>query len=240
MSRPAAGQPLRLVLASNNAKKLAELRALLAGLPLAIVAQGELGIAEAEEPHHSFIENALAKARAAALACGGAAMADDSGLCLQALGGAPGVVSAHYAGALDALPGEAREALRRRQDAANNAALLAALAALPEPHDGPEGQPSAQRHGHFISTLVAVRHAHDPEPLVAVGRWPGRILPAPQGDQGFGYDPLMWIDALGASVAELSPELKNQHSHRARAASQLRALLAETWWRGVGVGATSA
>ncbi|MEN9418452.1 MAG: hypothetical protein RI988_2072, partial [Pseudomonadota bacterium] len=119
---------LRLVLASNNAKKLAELRALLAGLDVDLVAQGHLGIAEAEEPHHSFIENALAKARHAARACGGAALADDSGLCVGALGGAPGVISAHYAGEVAAIAGEDREARRRRQDAANNPALLAALA----------------------------------------------------------------------------------------------------------------
>jgi len=118
---------MKLVLASNNAKKLAELRALLAGLPLDIVAQGSLGIAEAEEPHHSFVENALAKARHAARASGCAAIADDSGLCVGALGGAPGVISAHYAGEVALIDGEDREARRRRQDAANNAALLAAL-----------------------------------------------------------------------------------------------------------------
>jgi XTP/dITP diphosphohydrolase len=163
---------MRLVLASNNAKKLSELRALLAGLPLDIVAQGELGIPEAEEPHHSFIENALAKARHAARAASGAAIADDSGLCVGALGGAPGVISAHYGGEVAPVDGEDREARRRRQDAANNAALLAAL----------DGQ--ADRRGHFISTLVAVRHADDPEPLVAVGRWPGEVLAAPRGSHG--------------------------------------------------------
>ncbi len=211
---------LRLVLASNNAKKLSELQALLAGLPVQLVNQGSLGISEADEPHHSFVENALAKARHAAAACGGAALADDSGLCVGALGGAPGVVSAHYAGVLDPLAGEDREALRRRQDAANNAALLAALAAL---------GPQADRRAHFISTLVAVRHANDPEPLVAVGRWPGDILTAARGSQGFGYDPLMHIPDLGATVAELDADLKNQHSHRARSAAALRQMLAEAW-----------
>ncbi|OYU99710.1 MAG: non-canonical purine NTP pyrophosphatase [Burkholderiales bacterium PBB5] len=214
------GAPLRLVLASNNAKKLAELRALLAGWPLAIVAQGELGIAEAEEPHHTFVENALAKARHAARASGGAAIADDSGLCVGALGGAPGVISAHYGGEVALIDGEDREARRRRQDAVNNAALLAALAAL---------GPQADRRGHFISTLVAVRHADDPEPLVAVGRWPGQVLTAARGSQGFGYDPLMYIPALDATVAELSAEVKNTHSHRARSAAALRAMLAEAW-----------
>lgn len=208
---------LRLVLASNNAKKLAELQALLHSLPLQLVTQGSLGIAEADEPHHSFIENALAKARHAAAACGGAALADDSGLCVGALGGAPGVVSAHYAGEVAVIDGEDREARRRRQDAANNAALLAALA------------PQADRRGHFISTLVAVRHADDPEPLVAVGRWPGEVLTAPRGSQGFGYDPLMFIPDLGATVAELAADVKNRHSHRARSAALLRQMLADVW-----------
>ncbi len=208
---------MRLVLASNNAKKLSELQALLGGLPLQLVTQGSLGIAEAEEPHHTFIENALAKARHAAAACGGAALADDSGLCVGALGGAPGVVSAHYAGEVQAIAGEDRETRRRRQDAANNAALLAALA------------PHADRRAHFISTLVALRHADDPEPLVAVGRWPGEILAAARGSQGFGYDPLMFIPGLGATVAELDAAVKNQHSHRARSAAALRAMLADAW-----------
>ncbi|MDO9286048.1 MAG: non-canonical purine NTP pyrophosphatase [Aquabacterium sp.] len=212
---------MKLILASNNAKKLAELRALLGGLrgggPLDIIAQGTLGIGEADEPHHTFIENALAKARHASLASGCAAIADDSGLCVGALGGAPGVVSAHYAGEVPVIAGEAREARRRRQDAANNAALLDALA----------GQ--ADRRGHFISTLVAIRHADDPEPLVAVGRWPGQVLEAPRGAQGFGYDPLMFIPELGTTVAELDADTKNQHSHRARSAALLRAMLASVW-----------
>ena len=208
---------LQLVLASNNAKKLAELRALLDGLALTLVTQGSLGVAEAEEPHHSFIENALAKARHAARASGGAAIADDSGLCVGALGGAPGVISAHFAGELPALAGEVREARRQRQDAANNQALLARLAG------------AVDRRGHFISTLVALRHADDPEPLVAVGRWPGEILAAPRGEQGFGYDPLMFIPSLGASVAELDADTKNRHSHRARAAALLRQMLVEVW-----------
>ena len=208
---------LQLVLASNNAKKLAELRALLDGLALTLVTQGSLGIAEAEEPHHSFIENALAKARHAALASAGAAIADDSGLCVGALSGAPGVISAHFAGELPPLPGEAREACRQRQDGANNQALLARLAGV------------IDRRAHFISTLVALRHADDPEPLVAVGRWPGEILAAPRGEQGFGYDPLMYIPSLGATVAELDADTKNRHSHRARSAVLLRQMLIEAW-----------
>jgi XTP/dITP diphosphohydrolase len=206
---------MRLVLASNNAKKLSELQAMLGALPLALVAQGTLGIAEAEEPHHTFIENALAKARHAAAASGGAALADDSGVCVDALGGAPGVVSAHYAGDVPA-DGD-REARRRAQDAANNTLLLANLAG------------HADRRAAFVSTLVAVRHAEDPMPLVAVGRWPGEILEAPRGDQGFGYDPLMFIPDLGLTVAQMDAALKNRHSHRARAMVSLLQQLHEVW-----------
>jgi XTP/dITP diphosphohydrolase len=206
---------MRLVLASNNAKKLSELQAMLSALPLTLVAQGTLGIAEAEEPHHTFIENALAKARHAAAASGGAALADDSGVCVDVLGGAPGVVSAHYAGAVPAA-GD-RESRRRVQDAANNELLLAKLAG------------HADRRAAFVSTLVAVRHAEDPMPLVAVGRWPGEILEAPRGDQGFGYDPLMFIPDLGLTVAQMDAALKNRHSHRARAMASLLQQLHEVW-----------
>ena len=208
---------MQLVLASNNAKKLVELRALLAGVDVAIVAQGELGIGEADEPHATFVENALAKARAAAQAVRGAALADDSGLCVRALGGAPGVVSAHYAGEVVPLAGEHREARRARQDAANNALLLERLAG------------AADRGAHFVSTIVALRAADDAEPLIAVGRWPGELLESPRGAGGFGYDPLVFIPALGATVAELDAATKNAQSHRARAAAQLRTLLHEVW-----------
>jgi XTP/dITP diphosphohydrolase len=208
---------LQLVLASNNAKKLAELQALLTDLPLALLPQRALGISEAEEPHDSFIENALAKARHAAAASGGPALADDSGVCVDALGGAPGVISAHYGGLIEPLPD--REATRRLQDARNNERLLADLAA----------QPGAPRRAFFISTLVALRHAADPQPLVAVGRWPGLILVAPRGEQGFGYDPLMFIPELGRSVAELDAVTKNGLSHRARAMVSLREQLREVW-----------
>ena len=206
---------MRLVLASNNAKKLSELQALLAGVNVALVTQGSLGVAEAEEPHITFIENALAKARHAAAATGGAALADDSGVCVDALGGAPGGLSAHYAGEVPA-EGE-REARRRVQDAANNTRLLADLQGV---HD---------RRAFFICTLVAVKHAEDPQPLVAVGRWPGEILAAPRGDAGFGYDPLMFIATQGRTVAEMDAALKNSVSHRAIAAAQLRGLLHEVW-----------
>jgi len=208
---------MRVVLASNNAKKLNELRALLRAVDVEVVAQGELGIAEADEPHASFVENALAKARGAAQAAAGPAVADDSGLCVRALGGAPGVISAHYAGDVAAQPGEAREARRARQDATNNALLLERLAG------------AADRSAHFVSTLVAIRAADDPEPLIAVGRWPGQILAAPRGTGGFGYDPLMFIPALDCTVAELDAATKNALSHRAQAAARLRQLLHEVW-----------
>jgi XTP/dITP diphosphohydrolase len=205
----------RLVLASNNAKKLAELQALFGGLQLELVTQGSLGVAEAAEPFHTFIENGLAKARHAAAATGCAALADDSGLCVDALGGAPGVVSAHFAGHVpDA--GD-REATRQMQDTANNALLLSRM------------QGVTDRRAQFVSTLVAVRHAQDPQPLVAVGRWPAEIAPAPRGAGGFGYDPLMFIAEQGCVVAELPADLKNQLSHRARAAALMQAMLREVW-----------
>ena len=209
---------MKLVLASNNQKKLKELHGLLAGLPIELLGQGTLGIPEADEPHLTFIENALAKARHAARASGLPAIADDSGLCVDALGGAPGVVSAHYAPApaWEGSQGD-REALRRAQDAANNRLLLERLEGV------------ADRRAAFVSTLVAVRHADDPEPLVACGRWPGEVLGALRGEGGFGYDPLLFIPELSATVAEIDAGLKNQHSHRARAMVQMRALLHDAW-----------
>lgn len=210
---------MRLVLASNNAKKLAELRSLFVGLPLDLQPQGALGVAEADEPHDTFVENALFKARYAARAVGGAAIADDSGLCVAALGGAPGVWSAHAAGLLPALPD--REATRLAQDAANNRWLLDQL------RDRLQGQ--ADRRARYVSVLVALRSADDPEPLIAFGRWEGRVLEAPQGEGGFGYDPLMFIPALGRTVATLTPATKNLHSHRALAAAQMRLMMREAW-----------
>ncbi|HMN78119.1 MAG TPA: non-canonical purine NTP pyrophosphatase [Burkholderiaceae bacterium] len=209
---------MRLVLASNNAKKLAELQLLFAPLDVEIVAQGTLGVAEADEPHHTFIENALAKARHAAAHTGSAAIADDSGLCVAALGGAPGVASAHYA----AVPIAAaeREARRAEQDAANNALLLHRL------------QGVTDRRARYVSVLVALRGADDPEPLVTAGRWEGEVLAAPRGGGGFGYDPLIHIRALGRSVAELDAATKNAHSHRALAAGAMLAAMREAWQLG--------
>jgi XTP/dITP diphosphohydrolase len=206
---------VRLVLASNNPGKLAELQSLFAPLGLALVAQGALGIGEAEEPHATFIENALAKARHAARAANGAAMADDSGLVVDALGGAPGVVSAHFAPI--ELTRIDREQHRRRQDAANNALLLERLRGR---HD---------RSARFVSTLVALRSADDPEPLIATGRWEAMIAEAPRGEGGFGYDPLVFIAALGKTVAELDAAAKNAASHRALAARQMLALMRDVW-----------
>jgi XTP/dITP diphosphohydrolase len=207
---------MRLALASNNAKKLIELQALFSGLPVELVTQGSLQIAEAEEPHGTFVENALAKARHAARHAHGAAIADDSGLCVDALGGEPGVVSAHYAALTDDVEGD-REAHRRRQDAANTALLLQRM------HDATE------RRARFISTLVALRHADDPEPLITVGRWELELLRAPRGSGGFGYDPVVWVPTHDCSVAELDAAVKNDISHRALAARQMRTLMHEVW-----------
>ena len=186
----------RLVLASNNAKKLKELSALLLPLGIELVPQGSLDIPEAEEPFHTFVENALAKARHAARLSGLPALADDSGLCVRALGGAPGVFSARYAG-------------DPKSDARNNQKLLDDL------------QGVTDRDAHFVSLLVLVRHADDPQPIIAEGNWHGEILNAPRGEQGFGYDPLFWVPAAGLSAAEMHAEAKNQCSHRALAMQQL-------------------
>ena len=201
---------MKLVLASNNAKKLIELQALFAPLGIELMTQGSLGIPEAEEPFDTFAENALAKARHAAKASGLPALADDSGLSVGALGGAPGVRSARYA--LDA-GGE-------KSDAANNERLLRELAGVED------------RRARFVCALVAVRSADDPEPLIAMGRWMGEILASPDGEGGFGYDPLMHIPSLGRSVASLPAEVKNRHSHRALAAAQLIAQFREVWHLG--------
>jgi len=191
----------RVVVASNNAGKLREFAALLGDAGIALVAQGELGVPEAEEPHPTFIENALAKARHAATLTGMPALADDSGLCVHALGGAPGVHSARFA--LDA-GGE-------KSDAANNARLIAELRGVED------------RRAYYYCVLVLMRHADDPEPLVAEGRWHGEIIDTPRGSNGFGYDPHFFVPALAASAAQLDPIVKNAHSHRALA---LRALVA--------------
>jgi XTP/dITP diphosphohydrolase len=207
----------RLVLASNNAKKLLELQALFTTLPLRLVAQGALQIAEADEPHGTFVENALAKARHAALHAQGPAIADDSGLCVDALGGEPGVASAHYAAAVAVADGGDREQRRARQDAANTEWLLQRM------------REQDNRHARFVSTLVALRHAHDPEPLIAFGRWELELLREPRGSGGFGYDPVVLAPDHRISVAELPATTKNAISHRARAAQQMAVLMREVW-----------
>lgn len=186
----------KIVLASNNAKKLKELSALLTPLGIQLIPQGELGVPEAEEPHHTFLENALAKARHAAQLTGLPALADDSGLCVKALGGAPGVQSARYAG-------------EPKSDARNNEKLLAALTGV------------ADRRAHFVSLLVLVRHGDDPQPLVAEGEWHGEIIDQYRGEGGFGYDPLFYVPAEKATAAELSAEVKNRLSHRGQAMARL-------------------
>jgi XTP/dITP diphosphohydrolase len=198
---------MKLVLASNNVKKLIELQALFAPLGIELVNQGSLGLPEAEEPYLTFVENALTKARHAARLSGLPALADDSGLSVDALGGAPGVRSARYA--LDA-GGE-------KSDAANNERLLREMVTIED------------RRARFVCVLVAVRSADDPEPLIAMGRWTGEILTAPSGEGGFGYDPLMQIPSLGKSVADLGAQIKNQHSHRALAAAVLIQQFREVW-----------
>ena len=188
----------KLVVASNNPGKLREIGALLEQLSIQVVPQGELGIAEAEEPHASFLENALAKARHASSACGLLALADDSGLCVPALGGAPGVNSAYYAG---------RQGTREQRDARNNEKLLLEL--------------KDQRAAYYTCVMVMLRHPADPQPLVAEGTWHGEIARAPRGANGFGYDPLFYLPGLKKTTAELEPGHKNRISHRGQALARL-------------------
>jgi XTP/dITP diphosphohydrolase len=192
----------RLVLASGNEGKLREFRRLLAPLGIEVVAQSELGIPEADEPHVTFVENALAKARHASAHAKLPALADDSGLCVDALGGAPGVQSARYAG-------------EPRSDARNNAKLIAALAGV------------ADRRAHYACVVALVRHAADPEPIVAQGDWHGTIVDAPRGSGGFGYDPHFLDPGTSLTGAELPLERKNALSHRGKAMRALIARLAE-------------
>lgn len=201
---------MRLVLASNNARKMAELQTLFAPLDLSLVSQQSLGIAEADEPFHTFVENALVKARHAAGHSGSAALADDSGLSVAALAGAPGVLSARYATLFG----------RARSDDENNTVLLEQM------------RGTADRAARFVCALVAVRSAQDPEPLIAMGRWEGQVLTQRQGEGGFGYDPLLFIPDLNASVAELSAQQKNRLSHRALAAQDLLRQMREVWHLG--------
>ena len=192
----------RLVLASNNPGKLREIAALLSPLAVEVIPQNRLGIAEAEEPHDSFLDNALAKARHASRASGLPALADDSGLCVDALGGAPGVHSANYAG---------REGSREARDARNNAKLLASL--------------GDARAAHYACVMALVRSADDPAPLIAEGLWRGEIARAPRGANGFGYDPLFLLPERGLTAAELAPQEKNRVSHRGMALARLLAAL---------------
>jgi XTP/dITP diphosphohydrolase len=195
---------MRLVLASGNAGKVIELEQLLAGSGVQLVPQTALGVSDAEETGLTFVENALIKARHAARATGMPALADDSGICVDALGGAPGLYAARYAG-------------KHGDSAANNAKLLHELA----------GVPTDQRSAYFIAVLVVLRHADDPAPLIAEGRWHGRILEAPRGEGGFGYDPLFLPAGHELGAAELDPALKNRLSHRGQALEVLKARFAE-------------
>jgi XTP/dITP diphosphohydrolase len=192
----------RIVLASGNRGKLAEIRDVLADTGIELVAQSVLGIADADETGTTFVENAIIKARHAARASGLPALGDDSGICVDALGGAPGLISALYAGV-------------HGDSAANIAKLLGAL----------EGVDDAQRTAHFHCTLVLLRSADDPAPLLAEGMWRGRILRAPRGEHGFGYDPVFFDTVLGRGAAELDPTIKNRVSHRGQALARLRELI---------------
>lgn len=196
---------MRLVLASGNPGKLREIGALLAPFHFEILSQAELGIGETQEPHESFLENALAKARHASRAAGLPALADDSGLSVDALGGAPGVHSAYYAG---------REGDREARDRRNNEKLLANL--------------SGDRGAHYVCVMVLVKDAEDRNPLVAEGVWHGEIARAPRGANGFGYDPLFFVKELDKTAAELAPDHKNRISHRGIALQKLVALLNES------------
>lgn len=199
---------MKLVLASNNAGKLAELQQLFAELAVTLVPQSALGVGEAEEPFRTFVENALAKARHASAATGLPAIADDAGLCVDAFGGLPGVDTAFYATQFGYAKG----------DANNVKALLEQL-------DG-----VVNRRAALVSTLVALRGHDDPEPLIAVGRVVGEITKAPIGDNGFGFDPVMYLPSFGKTFAQLPPEVKNANSHRGQAAKAMLALMRERWF----------
>jgi XTP/dITP diphosphohydrolase len=198
---------MKLVLASNNAGKLAELQVLLAPLGVELVLQSSLGVPEAPEPHKTFIENTLAKARNAAAHTGLPALADDAGLCVDAFGGLPGVDTAYYCTQFG----------YPKSDDNNVRALMEQM----------QGQ--SNRRAALVSTLVAVRSADDPEPLVASGRAAGLITEQPIGDGGFGFDPVLMLPDLGQTFAQLSSEHKNQRSHRGQAARQMVALIRERW-----------
>jgi XTP/dITP diphosphohydrolase len=215
MKHSKAPAPLKeLVIATANPGKLREFQALLADLPFAPVAQGALGVTAAEETGTTFAANALLKARHAAAASGAAAIADDSGLEVDALGGAPGIYSARYA---RAAAGDAAAVDAAAVDAANNAKLVAAL----------QGLPFEARRARYRCALVYLDGPGDPAPLHTQGVWEGYILEAPRGSGGFGYDPYFWLPELGLTAAELEPERKNRLSHRGSALQALRSALAE-------------
>ena len=191
----------KLVLASNNPGKIREIRAVLAPLDIEVIPQSHYNVPEAEEPYGTFLENALAKARHASMQVGLPALADDSGICVDALNGAPGVYSARFAG-------------EPKSDECNNAHLLELLAR------------ASNRRAHYYCVMVLARHAADPQPLIAEGEWHGEILPAPRGGGGFGYDPLFFDPLLGKTGAELPMDQKNRISHRGKALAVLAARLA--------------
>ena len=198
---------MKIVLASHNAGKLAELQAMLAPLGVSLIRQSDLGITEAAEPFHTFVENALAKARHAAQHSGLPALADDAGLCVDAFGGLPGVDTAFYATQFGYAKGDdnnVRALLEQMKDLDNRRAAL-------------------------VSTLVAVRSPRDPEPLIAVGRVVGEIAREPVGSNGFGFDPVMFIAQFGKTFAQLPVEVKNAHSHRGQAARDMMRLIRERW-----------
>ena len=199
---------MKIVLASNNKGKLAELQAMFAPLGVELVRQADLGIPEAPEPHRTFIENALAKARHAAQVSGLPALADDAGLCVEAFGGLPGVDTAYYATQFGYEKG----------DDNNVRALLEQMRGITD------------RRAALVSTLVALRRADDPEPLVATGRAPGLITQEPIGENGFGFDPVMFLPEFGKTFAQLPTEMKNANSHRGRAAQQMLELMRTRWF----------
>ena len=204
-----------LVFATRNKGKLVELRELLAGIQVLAIDEVGVAVPEVVEDADTFVGNAAKKACEVSAATGLPVLADDSGFEVDALGGAPGVASAHYAAVKRRVAD--REGHRRVQDAANNALLVDRLRGI------------ADRRARFVSTIVAVRSADDPEPLIAVGRWHLEVLEAPRGEGGFGYDPLVLAPAFGKTVAELAPEVKNRVSHRAQAAERMLALLCDEW-----------
>lgn len=198
---------MKLVLASNNRGKLSELQYMLAPLGIELIAQADLGVGEADEPFHTFVENALAKARFAAEHTGLPAIADDAGLCVDAFGGQPGVQTASYATQFGYAKG----------DDTNVQALLEQMTDIDN------------RSAAMVSTLVAIRNPHDPEPLIAVGRVAGEISRERRGSNGFGFDPVMFVPELGHTFAELPTEVKNAYSHRGRSVQQMIALMLERW-----------